>query len=303
MQVPSSANKTWLLALFTALLAAIGLVATSVSTAQPPVAGSTLAAGKAVRHLHERMLRKRARRAQRQGGASGAGALLFSGSQISDFSENQSAPGAVSEVPDPGGSGERVLKMTVDNGDVAPVTPTHDPRAQLLTPAFVRPGDETWWHTRFYLPASFPSRIPGWVSVVEGPYGPPFDGSPPVSIGVDDGEIRFQRNEGYESDIPWQEPIVRGRWIDIVFHTRFGRNGFVELWVDGEQVTFFEDSPHNPLDEAPTQHLEMQTMDHTNDGGSNFFVIQNYREEDMFNSMTVYHGPTEVGTTRESVEG
>jgi hypothetical protein len=47
----------------------------------------------------------------------------------------------------------------------------------------------------------------------------------------------------------------------------------------------------------------MQTMDHTNDGGPNFFVLQNYREHDMFNSLTVYHGPTEVGTTRASVEG
>lgn len=229
--------------------------------------------------------------------------LLFSGSQISDFAFNQSAPGAVTEVADPAGSGKKVLKFTVDNKDVAPITPTHDPRAQLVTPAFVHPGDETWWHTRFYLPADFPSNIPGWVTVLEGPYGPPWDGSPPVSISVDDGEIRFQRDDTYAWDIPWQEPIQRGKWIDVVFHSRFGHDGFVELWIDGKQVTFFENSPHNPLEEGPTQHLDMQTMDHTNDGGPNFFVIQNYRQANMFNSLTVYHGPTEVGTTRQSVEG
>ena len=180
-----------------------------------------------------------------------AGDLLFSGSRISDFAFNQSAPSAVSEVADPAGSGARVLKMTVDNADVAPITPTHDPRAQLVTPAFVNPGDETWWHTRFYLPANFPSNVPGWVTVLGAPTGPRGTARRRSSISVDDNEIRFQRNETYAADIPWQEPIQRGKWIDVLFHTRFGHDGFVELWIDGKQVTFFEDSPHNPLHEGP----------------------------------------------------
>jgi hypothetical protein len=239
-------------------------------------------------------------------GGEASGQLLFSGSQIRDFADNQSAPGAVSEVPDPAGSGAQVLKMDVENSDVAPLTPTDNPRAQLLTPAFVKPGDETWWHTSFYLPADFPKDVPGWVNVIEGPYGPPYDGSPPVAISIEEDEIRFQRGDTYDYDVPWHEPIERGKWVDVLLHTRFGSNGFVELWIDGQQVTFF-DNPEdrhnfNPFHEAPTQHLEMATMDHTNDGGPNFFVLQNYREAGMFKSLTLYHGPTEVGTSREAVE-
>ena len=234
-----------------------------------------------------------------------AAGLLFRGSKISDFRENQSAPGAVTEVPDPAGSGKQVLQMTVDNSDVAPITPTHDPRAQVLTPAIVEPGDETWWHASFYLPENFPSNVPGWVSIIEGPYGPPFGGSPPVSISADDHELRFQRNETYGYDVAYRQPIVKGQWVDILLHTKFAREGFVELWVDGQQVTFFQSEPDNfnPNDEPETQRLQMRTMDHLNDGGPNFFVLQNYREAGMFPSLTLYQGETRVGTTRASVEG
>jgi Polysaccharide lyase len=287
------------------------LVFASVALADQPVVGKTLSAKRAHRPA-PRWKRRQIQRArvlghrpvaQSSSASQPDEGLLFSGSRISDFADNQSAPGAVTEVPDPAGSGEKVLKMTVANDDVAPVTPTDNPRAQLVTPAFVEPGEETWWKSRFYLPKDFPSDVPGWVSIIEGPYGQPYDGSPPVSISVDDGEIRFQRGDTYQYDVAWQEPIEKGRWIEVLLHTRFGHNGFVELWVDGQQVTFFEDTPFNPLHEDPTTHLEMQTMDHTNDGGPNFFVLQNYRERNMFNSLTVYHGPTEVGTTRASVEG
>jgi hypothetical protein len=30
--------------------------------------------------------------------------------------------------------------------------------------------------------------------------------------------------------------------------------------------------------------------------------LQNYREAGMFKSLTLYHGPTEVGTSREAVD-
>jgi hypothetical protein len=43
-------------------------------------------------------------------------------------------------------------------------------------------------------------------------------------------------------------------------------------------------------------------MDQTNNGGPNFFVLQNYRERGMFESVTIFHGETRVGTTRSSVE-
>ena len=302
--------------LLAVLVVLTGLLATAlggIAIAQTPVRNASLVAYKAkpkARFPHSR--KRRALRAPR-GGLGQAVAvhtshqhspnLLFDGSKIEDFPINQSAPGAVSEVPDPAGSGESVFKMTVSNEDVAPITPTENPRAQLLSPSIIHPGDEFWWHARFYLPKDFPSSVPSWVTVMEGPYGPPWDGTPPWSIDVQHEELRWQRNDTYDWDVPWHMPLVRGQWVDVLLHDRFGTNGFVEMWIDGEQVTFFADSPHNPNNEAPTQRLNMATMDHTNNGAANFVVIQSYRKVGMFNSLSLYQGPTELGTTRESVGG
>jgi polysaccharide lyase-like protein len=209
----------------------------------------------------------------------------------------------VSEVPDPAGGGESSLKMTVSDSDVYPLTPTSDPRAQLDSPSIINPGDEFWWSSKFYLPADFPSSVPGWLTVMEGPYGAPYDGSPPWHIELNGEHIQWTRNDTYKWDVPWQMPLVRGSWVNVMLHDRFGSDGFVEMWIDGQQVTFFAGHTYNPNGEAPTQRLEMQTMDHSNDGGPNFAVIQSYRQAGIFSSVTLFQGPMLLGSTRASVEG
>jgi Polysaccharide lyase len=227
--------------------------------------------------------------------------LLFYGDSVGDFAMNQSAPGAVSEVSDPTGSGQSVMEMTVDNSDVAPVTPTSDPRAQLLSPDIIDNGDEFWWSGKFFLPADFPTSVPGWLTVMEGPYGAPFDGTPPWHIEVNGSTIQWTRNDTYDYDVPWQMPLVRNQWIDVVVHQRFAADGWVEMWVNGQPVTFFSGT-YNPNHEAPTTHLSMATRDHSNDQGSNFTVIQSYRKAGMFSSVSLLQGPMAIGRTRESVE-
>lgn len=229
--------------------------------------------------------------------------LLFNGEAVPDFALNQSAPTAVAPIADPTGAGVPAMKMTVAESDVYPVTPTSNPRAQLLSPAIIDPGEEVWWSARFYLPPDFPSSVPGWVTILEGPYGAPFAGPPPFHIEVSDDELRWQRNSTYNWDVPWSAPLVRGKWIEVVMHQRFAADGFVEMWVDGQPVTFFGSDSHNPNAVAPTQHLEMQTLDASNGGGANFVAIQNYREAGMFDSVTVLHGPVRIGTSRTAVEG
>jgi Polysaccharide lyase len=192
--------------------------------------------------------------------------------------------------------------MTVNNKDVYPITPTAGPRAQLLSPAIIKPGDEIWWNSKFYLPASFPSVVPHWLNLLEGPYGPPYNGSPPWEVSVVGSELRWQRNGTYNWDIPWQMPLIKESWVHVLLHERFGTNGFVEMWIDGQQVTFFANSSHNPNHEPPTQRLNMETMDASNDEGPNFAVIQSYREPNMFESVTIFQGPMELGSTRASVE-
>lgn len=228
--------------------------------------------------------------------------LLFAGKNIGDFAMNQSAPGAVTEVSNPDDSGESVFEMTVANSDVAPITPTSDPRAQLLSPSIIEPGEEFWWSGSFYLPAEFPSSVPGWLTVMEGPYGPPFDGTPPWHIEVNGESIQWTRNDTYAYDIPWQMPLVRGQWIDVTVHELFSESGWVEMWVDGQPITFFSGGTYNPHGEPATTRLQMQTRDHSNDGGPNFTVIQSYREAGIFATVSLLQGPMAIGTTKAAVE-
>ena len=229
--------------------------------------------------------------------------LLFSGTHIDDFALNQSAPGAITEVTDPAGSGATVLRMTASEQDVYPITPTENPRAQLLSPSIIDPGEEFWWRSKFFLPADFPTSVPDWLTVLEGPYGRPFAGSPPFHLEINGSELRWQRNSTYNWDIPWRMPMIRDRWVNVLLHQRFGTDGWVEMWIDGQPVTFFEAGSYNPGKVAPTQRLNMKTMDSSNNGGPNFAVIQNYRKAGMFDSVSLFHGPMLLGATRAAVGG
>jgi hypothetical protein len=230
-----------------------------------------------------------------------AAAPLFNGDSIGDFAQVQSAPRAISEVPDPLGSGETVFKLTVNDKDVYPVTPTENPRAQALSPSLIEPGDEFWLETKFMLPQDFPT-VPGWMSLVS-IYGPPFQGSSPWQVEVSGDEINWQRNDTYRYDVPWRMPLAKGRWVSILLHERFASDGWVEMWVDGEKVTFFPAGNYNPANHQPAELLEMATMDSTNNGGANSAKIMQYREEGMFSSASVYFGALKLGESRASVEG
>ncbi len=229
--------------------------------------------------------------------------LLFKATHIEEFWLNQSAPGAVTEVPDPAGSGESVFQMTVGDKDVYPITPTENPRAELVSTPTINPGDELWWSSKFYLPSSFPSSIPSWLTLMEGPYGSPFNGTPPWHIEVSGEHIQWSRNGTYNWDVPWQMPLVKNSWVSVMVHEKFASEGWVEMWIDGKPIDFFSASTYNPNHVAPTQRLKMQTMDASNDTGPNAIHLMNYRKVGMFNSVTLDEGPLAIGTTQESVEG
>ena len=229
--------------------------------------------------------------ASKAGSATQSSDLLFNGARISDFDQIQAAPGALTEVADPAGSGETSIEMTVNDGDVYPITPTDNPRAQALSPPLIQAGDEIWLQTKFMLPSDMPT-VKGWMTLMQ-IYGPPFDGSSPWEIDVAENEILWQRNGTYHWDIPWRMPLVKGSWVSVLLHERFASDGWVEMWIDGQQVDFF----------ANTTRLAMQTMDSSNDGGANSAKIMNYREAGMFDSASVDFGPLKLGTTRDSVEG
>jgi hypothetical protein len=228
---------------------------------------------------------------------------FFEGARIADFHAIEAAPNAVTEVPDPLGGGETVIKMTVSDDDVAPITPTENPRAQALTADIINSGDEFWLSTKFLLPQDFPTNVPGWVGLGS-IYGEPFNGPSPWQLDIEGDHICWPRNSNYNWDVPWQMPIVTDRWITVVLHERFAADGWVEMWVDGQRITFFTPgSSYNPSKIAPTDHLAMETMDKSNNGGPNSAKIANYRLKGMFPSLTVYFGALKLGETRASVEG
>jgi hypothetical protein len=229
---------------------------------------------------------------------------IFTGAKIRDFSLLQAAPNAITEVADPLGSGQTVLKMTVSDKDVAPITPTENPRAQALSPDVIHSGDEIWLSTKFMLPADFPASVPGWMSLVS-IYGEPFGGSSPWQIGLEGNKMSWMRNRTYGFDTPWEVPMIRGRWVTVLLHERFASDGWVEMWIDGNPVNLFASgSSYNPKKVAATEHLSMQTMDSSNNGASgNAAKIMSYREVGMFSSTTVYFGALRVGKTRASVGG
>jgi hypothetical protein len=232
------------------------------------------------------------------GGESLSSSILFDGSNLADYGI-ESAPNAITEVPDPSGGGETVFKMTVRNSDVYPLTPTENPRAQALSPAMIEPGDEFWLSTKFMIPEGFP-YISGWMSLVS-IYGPPFEGSSPWQVGVYEHEFRWMREDG--RNIPWHTPLVEGKWQTLLLHERFGTDGFVEMWWNGEQLTFNQRDDPNPDHLPEATRLEVPTMDHTNDQGPNSAKIMQYREAGMFGTESIFFGPLAVGLTRASVEG
>jgi hypothetical protein len=229
---------------------------------------------------------------------------LFKGSKLSDFWLAQSAPGAITEAPDPAGGSEGAFKMTVADQDVYPITPTENPRAELISPPTIKPGDEIWWSAKFFLPADFPTSTPNFVTLLQGPYGAPFNGTPPFHLEISNGKLKWQRNETYGWDVPWQTNVPINRWVSVMVHERFATEGFLELWIDGQPITFFaEPEDFNPAEVEPTTRLEMATIDATNDGGNGSIYLQSYRKAGMFQSLTVYQGPLTIGETRASVEG
>lgn len=217
--------------------------------------------------------------------------LLFNGSRLSDFDALEEAPGAFKEVADPLGGGETVFQVDVNERDVAPITPTSNPRAQALSPDIIKLGDEFWLQTKFMIPTNYP-YVSDWMSLI-GIYGAPYGGPGPWVVEVVENRLQWMRNGNYNWDVPWSMPLIKGSWVTILMHQRFASDGWIEMWVNGQQVNFF----------GRESRLAMQTADGSNSGAPNSARISQYREAGQFETGTLYFGALKLGLTRESVGG
>jgi len=200
--------------------------------------------------------------------------------------------------------GKYAAIFRVYNTDVAPCTPTDNPRAQLLTKDFININDEFWEGWSVFFPKSFPvmnrtcEGCDGnpWVLFQED-YGAPFDGSPSLGwdLGYIDGKESLTLNRGApQYDSIWNTPLVRGQWLDFIVHKVFSSDakvGYVEGFLNGTAMKF---SPCNGCTRfyTPTMHPTMKT---------NGFFLDMYRIHNLWNYTETYFDAAKVGKTRNDV--
>ncbi len=160
-----------------------------------------------------------------------------------------------------------------------------NPRAQMETPTFVKPGLEFWWSTKVLIPTDFP-QFKGWMTLMS-VYGPPFAGSGSWHI------ASWGKTLEWEEQHRWEMPLVKGQWLNFTWHAKFATNGFAELWVNGVQQKFANGS---------TRLDPVELINRTNNGGDNNIRISQYRQKGMIpGNATLYFGPIKAATTHAAL--
>jgi len=220
--------------------------------------------------------------------------LLFSGTNKSAWRLDQSATVTrIRRVPNPSGTGTALRFQTYDQ-DVFPLTPTSNPRSQLLTPLGVKVGGQFWESYEVFLPRSFPLAASrhSWISLGSPAFGPPWAGTPPAELSIVGGDFRFQRN-GFASDpwqVAWQAPIVLGRWIRFTWHVMLSQNGYVQLWMNNQPLELADGS-------SSSTTLYMPVIDQTDTRGPWFSQLAVYYKHGTFPQLTVYFRDFRIATT------
>jgi hypothetical protein len=220
--------------------------------------------------------------------------LLFDGSKKSSWLDQSAVVSRIGVVTDPATGVGKVLRFEAYNSDVFPITPTQNPRAQLVTPLPVRPGGQFWESYEVYVPKNFPvgQTYHGWIALGSPAYGAPWAGSPSVNVAITDGHFRFQRNAyaDHPYQIAWQMPLVLGRWVRFTWHVLLSRQGFTQLYVNNAPVELADGSSRSTT-------LSMPVIDQTDGTGPWFSQLSVYFEHDVFPKLTLYFKDFRIGTT------
>lgn len=250
-----------------------------------------------------------------------AGRVLFTGDfETGDLSQlaavQQCRPGRITvytgaskpypTAPDPR-RGRYAAAFHVLNSDIAPCTPTENPRAQAYTSeSLFRPGDEVWEAWSVFVPGDFPlvqcpsggcAEVDGsthgsWF-ILQQDYGPPYHSVAPTEfkIAAYNGVNHFELNGLI--GLQWHAPVPVGRWNDFLVHKRFATDatGWIEVWFNGQPIVFKNGS---------TRLTGIATLLPGATGAA--FKLAQYRQYGMFDQATLYFDEARVGTTRSAVE-
>ena len=222
----------------------------------------------------------------------------FNGTTKARWSDQSAAADRVQQLENALGLRGPVLRFTAYDGDVAPLTPTSNPRAQLVGPSTIRRGAEVWESWRMFLPASFPDVPPSdWLVLVTPAYGPPYGGPPPLILEVEGSRLTLRANVyAVTSPTPiWSAPFTRDRWTRYTLHFDFAEKGWVELYVDGRPQWL-------RAARRPRVHrLDLSLVNPSNDGGANSARLSIYYQLGSFSQVTAYFADFRVGATRAAV--
>lgn len=209
-------------------------------------------------------------------------------------------PGHVKVVPDPLGSGQKVLEFAINDSDLHTYSGSPNPRGDVETAKKWKPGDDVFIAIRPLVPLAVPAASKGWLQIAE-VYGPPYGGSP--TIGIDlaySGGNRFclARDSSHGYDEPWVGPLLDGKWHTIVLHVKFAldNTGFVELWYDGVQQKFNNGA-------TKLNYATLRSGLNWDGNTGNFLDINQYRQHEKYpGTVVTYHKPPTFGTSFAAVQ-
>jgi hypothetical protein len=204
--------------------------------------------------------------------------------ETGDFSQYafvlRAATDRVSIQTDTPRQGTKYARLTAQDGDVYPLTPTDNPRASLVSPRILYPGFERWISFSVRFPLDFPTIPPdGWFVWMQY-HGPPYAGSPSVGFGVAGDNMNIERNQTYDYDAIWSSPLQRGQWVDFVLRVNFQQDetGYIEMWMNQVQQTF----------KGGVRRLYMRTVEADQNDGLELDPV-NYRKRGILDTATVDH--------------
>lgn len=150
----------------------------------------------------------------------------------------------ITDVSDPYGTAVRKMqRFEVREGDTYP---TSNPRCQLNGGQNIEFNSTFFLGFRFGLPSiaeGGPDLISEWCNIWEF-FGRPYEGSPTVQLGIHNfsgtNKLRWTRNAHYSFDEVFNKSYTADAWTNVVYkmkHSTEANGGFVELWINGEQVS------------------------------------------------------------------